>query len=53
MANIPTQDEIKVAHIETLSAVKIKQAQQQAEGKVFEPTDAGVIPEEVWTEQKA
>ena len=52
MAQKPTKKEVKEAQAATIAAIELKTKEQEAEGKTFVPTKAGVIPEEVWQARK-
>lgn len=50
MAQIPTEDEIKIAQRESQKKITDKRAKQRAQGKDFEVDEhgPGVVPEKVW-----
>ncbi len=52
MAQIPTQTQIEEAQYQTQAEIEQKTKEQEAIGKTFVPTKAGVIPEEVWQARK-
>jgi len=50
MAQVPTEEEIKIAHRETAKKITDKRSKQKAQNKEFEVDEhgPGVIPETVW-----
>ena len=52
MAQIPSETEVESARYQTDAEIEQKTKEQEAEGKTFVPTKAGVIPEEVWQAKK-
>lgn len=53
MAQIPTEKQIGKAQASTENKISGKKLSQAKQGKEFNPTGAGVIPEKTWQEFKS